>query len=152
MSPEQLAANAQQKMLNRRRKQKKCPSSRTTAPRISPTQQRGNAHEATAVNYLQQQGLTILRQNIACRFGEIDIVARHDEHLVFVEVRQRSSHTHGGALYSVQRDKQQRLKRTAQYFLSKICRHYFTNQLPFCRFDVLAIEGDTITWIPNAFH
>lgn len=154
MSPEQLAARAQQKMLDRQKKQKKTRKSSASVvlPLSSPTQQRGQAYEQRAAHYLQQQGLTILLQNLENRYGEIDIVARSAEYLIFVEVRQRVSKLYGGALYSVQRDKQQRIKRTAQYYLPMLCKRYFNNRLPFCRFDVMAIEGDTITWITDAFH
>lgn len=152
MSPEQLAVYAQQKML-RRKKQKKVPSSsKTLTAHTSPTQQRGQAYEQRAVNYLKQQGLIVLLQNLESRSGEIDIVARSTNYLIFVEVRQRTSRLYGGALYSVQRAKQQRIKRTAHYFLPMLCKRYFNDQLPFCRFDVMAIEGDTITWIPDAFQ
>lgn len=152
MSPEKLAAYAQQKMLRRKKPKKTNKPACLVMSHTSPTQQRGQSYEQQAVNYLQQQGLTILLQNLVCRSGELDIVARSAEYLIFIEVRQRISNLYGGALYSVQRDKQQRIKRTAQYFLPMLSKHYFNNQLPFCRFDVIAIEGETITWVPDAFQ
>lgn len=152
MNPEQLARAAQEKLLRRRPQKKPNTLAKPTAPHRSASQQRGQAYEQQAVNYLQQQGLTILQQNLSCHTGEIDIVARSADYLIFVEVRQRTSRLYGGALYSVQRDKQQRIKRAAHYFLPKLCKHYFHNKLPFCRFDVIAIEGETITWIADAFH
>ena len=152
MSPEKLAAYAQQKMLSRKKSKKTNKPACLVMSHTSPTQKLGQSYELRAVNYLQQQGLTVLLQNLKSRSGEIDIVARSTKYLIFVEVRQRASSLYGGALYSVQRDKQLRIKRTAQYFLPMLSRRYFNNQLPFCRFDVIAIEGDTITWIPNAFQ
>lgn len=158
MTPEELARQAQEKLQQRQRRSiKKKRSKATPKPTFNPisaTQRQGHAYEQRAVNYLQQQGLIILEQNISSRFGEIDIVAHHPQGdlLIFLEVRQRSQRTHGGALYSVQRDKQLRIQRTARFHLSRLSQQHFNNRTPFCRFDVLAIENDTITWIPNAFE
>lgn len=150
-SPEQLARLAQQKMLNRAGHKKPAKRATTMPISASATQQRGQAYEQRAVNYLQERGLNILMQNLESRYGEIDIVARSGEHLVFVEVRQRQHSSYGGAIYSVQADKQRRIKLTAHYFLPMLTRRYFNGILPFCRFDVIAIEGDQINWLTDAF-
>ncbi len=153
ISPEQLAANAQQKLLARKKRKKSTQTKTKTTVRYqtSATQQQGHQSEQRAADFLRAQGLHILAQNLNSRYGEIDIVARSTQTLVFIEVRQRSSTLFGGAVYSVQRDKQQRLKRTAQHFLPLLSKRYFQNQLPFCRFDVMTIEGDKMTWLMDAF-
>jgi putative endonuclease len=78
--------------------------------------------------------------------GEIDLIMRdRDGTLVFVEVRQRSQRAQGGAAASVGSSKQRRLVRAAQHYLMRL------PALPPCRFDVLAIDGDTIEWLQAAF-
>ena len=150
ISPEFLAAQAQQRLLKRKRRVKA--AARPKKQRLSPSQQRGHLYEQRAVDYLKLQGLTILLRNLDNPLGEIDIVARSRNDLVFVEVRYRRSNSHGGALYSVQHPKQQRLKRTALSFLPKITQHFFNGITPYCRFDVVAFEGDDIIWLRDAFR
>lgn len=150
LSPEILAAQAQQKML--KNKNKKRAASKPPSHRLSPTQKRGRYHERQAITYLRHQGLQILLRNADTRFGEIDIVARSQDYLIFIEVRQRQHSRFGGAIASVQADKQRRIKRTAQYYLPKLSQHFFEGNMPFCRFDVIAIEGDRIHWIKDAFR
>ncbi len=109
--------------------------------------------ETAALTWLQQQGLKALTRNYRCRFGEIDIIGRHGEHLVFVEVRFRSNPRYGGAVESVDARKQQRLWTTAEDFLQRHSEH---RQLP-CRFDVVvasrcsAGEQFDFYWHQNAF-
>lgn len=117
------------------------------AKRRSPSQQRGDLAEQRAYQYLIGQGLTLVARNVGSTLGEIDLVMRDRDSLVFVEVRQRSRPDFGGAAASVTVAKQQRLRREAQrYLLSR-----FGDRWPACRFDVIAIETDVIHWIPNAF-
>ena len=66
--------------------------------------------------------------------------------MVFVEVRQRSKSSHGGALASVTRPKQRRLIIAAQVFLQR----YRTP--PDCRFDVIGYDGERMTWLKNAIE
>ncbi len=105
------------------------------------TSVRGAAAEARALAFLQQQGLTLVEQNFSCRWGEIDLILRDQETLVFVEVRQRSSARFGGAAASVSAGKQATLWRTAEVYLQRIRR------IPVCRFDLIAIDGDQLEWM-----
>ena len=104
---------------------------------------RGQAAEARALAYLQQQGMQLVERNFSCRFGEIDLIMREQQTVVFVEVRQRSSAQFGGAAASVTAAKQGKLWRTAEVFL----RRYTTP--PGCRFDLIAIQGGDLNWIRN---
>lgn len=114
---------------------------------MTTSQQRGQQAESLAAKYLQAQGLKILTRNYRLRGGEIDLIGRDGEYLVFVEVRYRRNAEFGGALYSIDVRKQQRIIRTAQHYLM---RHAI--DLP-CRFDVLALdETQQITWLKNAFE
>lgn len=116
------------------------------------TKARGDAAEARALAWLQARGLVLEQRNYRvargpfARGGEIDLVLREgDGTLVFVEVRQRSSRGHGGAAASVSASKQQRLLRAARHYLQRYA------EPPPCRFDVVAIDGDSIEWLPGAF-
>lgn len=111
----------------------------------SPRQLSGAAGEERALAYLQQHGLVLVECNFRCKGGEIDLIMRAGEVLVFVEVRKRASARYGGAAASVTAGKQARLIRAAQFFLQ---RHRFP---PACRFDVIAIEGERIEWLRDAF-
>ena len=113
----------------------------------------GDECEALAASWLERQGMRVLARNFRGKTGEIDIIARHGDHLVFLEVRARSNRAYDSAAGSVDRRKQQRILRTAQVFLQ---RHPGLANLP-CRFDVIAFEprqsGNRldIRWIPGAF-
>ncbi len=116
------------------------------------TQARGEAAEARAAAWLQARGLVLEQRNYrvargpSARGGEIDLVMRdRDGTLVFVEVRQRSGAGHGGAAASVGAAKRQRLLRAAMHYLLRF------NTPPPCRFDVVAIDAETIEWLPAAF-
>jgi putative endonuclease len=107
----------------------------------------GARAEQAAALYLQRQGLKLVESNYRCRFGEIDLILRDGETLVFAEVRQRSSSDFGGAAASIDSRKQQRLILTAQYYLSTLSR------IPRCRFDALLLDAaENIEWVKNAFE
>ena len=91
-------------------------------------------------------GLEIVARNYRTRFGEIDLIARDGETLVFVEVRLRSSDRFGGAAASVDGHKRARIISAAQHFLSRLGRN------PPCRFDVVTLDGGSPTWIRAAFE
>ncbi|PKM22803.1 MAG: YraN family protein [Gammaproteobacteria bacterium HGW-Gammaproteobacteria-14] len=120
--------------------------------------QRGDQAEQAASQWLQQQGLQLIERNWRCRLGEIDLIMRDDQILVFVEVRYRGQRSHGGAAASVDTHKQRRLIAAARYYLG---RYPYQAQGP-CRFDVLAMEpgrgrndddGEPdVQWIQNAFY
>ena len=118
---------------------------------VSPSQQAGGAAEARAWQYLRAQGCELVARNQRCRLGEIDLIVWDGASLVFVEVRwRRRRHArYGGALASVDVAKQQRLWRAAQVFLA---RQWPTPApRPPCRFDIVAMEGDTVRWVRAAF-
>lgn len=102
--------------------------------------------EQQARSYLEQQGLSHIASNVRYKRGELDLVMRDGETLVFVEVRFRASARFGGAAASVDSRKQTRLITAAKRYLQ---RHPI--ELP-CRFDVIAIDGaGSIQWIRHAF-
>ncbi len=113
----------------------------------------GEAFEQRAARFLQEHGVQLLAQNFRARTGEIDLIGLHSGTLVFFEVRARSNPRFSSAGASVDRRKQQRLLRTAQFFLQ---RQPSFADMP-CRFDVIAFEPPqsgtelAIRWIRSAF-
>lgn len=108
----------------------------------------GTAAERLAAAHLQRHGLKLLENNYRCRFGEIDLIMRDGEHIVFVEVRLRSSLAFGGAGASITAAKRQKLTRTAEHYLQQ------HGSAP-CRFDAVLLDslaGNNIHWLRNAFE
>ena len=79
------------------------------------TRSTGSCYERKAADYLKQQGLFILRYNYRCRFGEIDLIARDGEYLVFVEVKYRKDNSSGYSLAAVNPAKQKTICKVARY-------------------------------------
>ncbi len=113
------------------------------------TKQVGDAAEDAALAHLQQAGLRLLARNYRTPGrggGEIDLIMRApDGTCVFVEVRQRKTASHGGAAASVSALKQRRIVFAARHYLMRL------NTLPPCRFDVVAVDADSIDWLQGAF-
>ena len=120
------------------------------------TKRRGDAAEALAADYLAARGLRLLQRNFKTPGrggGEIDLIMRApDGTLVFVEVRQRASSSHGGAGASITGVKQRRIIFAARHYLQRLA------SLPPCRFDVVLVQGvykaddsPTIEWLQSAF-
>lgn len=117
-------------------------ASRTAAQRI------GDAAERTAEALLRRGGLKVLERNWRCPAGELDLIMRDGDTLVFVEVRKRARGRHGTAAESVGPRKRARLIRAAQTYLGTL------GEAPPCRFDVVALDGDgdaEAHWIRRAF-
>jgi putative endonuclease len=118
----------------------------------SPRQVAGRAVEEAAETHLATAGLRPVARNVTCRMGELDLVMRDGEALVFVEVRYRRSASHGSAAESVSRTKRARLVAAARYFLM---RNPKLSNLP-CRFDVVAVDGEgdarRVEWLRDAFR
>lgn len=115
--------------------------------------QRGDQAEQAAESWLNRQGLITLARNWQCRMGEIDLIMREEDILVFVEVRFRSGQQHGGAAASVDPRKQRRLVAAARHYLR--LRPEAAQYR--CRFDVIAATptdkgGYDMNWIAGAFY
>ena len=112
----------------------------------------GGAAEDRALEHLLHRGLTLVARNYrvargpSAAAGEIDLILRErDGTLVFVEVRARRDDRHGGAAASVTSRKRQRIVFAARHYLARLPAP------PPCRFDLVAIDGETLTWLPAAF-
>ncbi len=109
----------------------------------------GGLYEDRAAAYLRGEGMEILVRNFRCHLGEIDLIARDGEELVFVEVKYRYNNACGAGEFHVDRRKQQTISRVAEVFLTR----YFQSFTPYCRFDVVSISGTgEVKHIVNAFE
>ena len=93
----------------------------------------GRWGEALAARWLEKQGDRLVAANWSCRFGEIDLICESGPYLCFVEVKLRKSAAYGGAGEFVDRRKQEKLRTTAEIYLSQ----HPTELQP--RFDVVEI-------------
>jgi putative endonuclease len=109
------------------------------------TLERGSAAEARAVEHLRARGYRIVERNFRCKLGEIDIVARDGDTVVFVEVRSRASARYGTALEAVSPAKQRQVARVAQVYAAQ-------RRPSACRFDVIGITGTELVHIVDAFR
>ncbi len=114
--------------------------------------QTGRRFEDRAARLLRKAGLTLVTRNYRCKLGEIDLVCREGDTLVFVEVRYRRPYGYASAAGSVTASKQRKLLATAQHYLQT---HQLSESTP-CRIDVVAIDAgqrpgeDEIQWLRNA--
>jgi putative endonuclease len=116
---------------------------REPPPPASP----GAQAEELAAEFLQKRGLKVLERNHRCRGGEVDLVCRDGDTVVFVEVRLRSDAEHGGAGASITAGKRRRLIQAARHWLAG------KPECP-CRFDAVLLDRpapEAIEWVKGAF-
>ncbi len=129
------------------------------------TREIGTHYEEAAIAYLENEGIEIIDRNVTCgKLGEIDIVGidrsrievfategtetgsdKDAGTLVFFEVKYRKSAASGHPEDAVDRRKQEKLRKCAQYYLAYKAKDMYI------RFDVIAIQGEEINWYKNAF-
>lgn len=118
-----------------------------------PNKLLGRSAEDAALAFLESRGLSPLARNFRCRYGEIDLVMRDDDVVVFVEVRCRVGRSLASAAATVNTGKQDRLTKAAQAFLGT----HPEFGLAVMRFDVIAFDrhperhGPT-AWLRDAFR
>jgi putative endonuclease len=96
---------------------------------------RGTAGESLACRHLAAKGFAILARNYRCRSGEVDVIARHGEATVFVEVKERHGASHGAGCDSVTFGKRRRIVRAARLYAAS----HGLDETPL-RFDVVSID------------
>lgn len=106
----------------------------------------GTAAEEQACLFLKSAGYDVLARNFSCKWGELDIVARHKNTLVFVEVKSRRSLAFGGPAAAVTPAKQNKISLAAVSFIKEKSLKFDS-----IRFDVICITGGKLEHIPNAF-
>lgn len=107
----------------------------------------GKEYETRTIQYMKGQGMEILERNYHCRQGEVDIVARENSYLLFVEVKYRKDLQKGYPAEAVTPAKQKRIRQVAWYYLYE---HHMPEETP-VRFDVAAILGKEMQYIRDAF-
>jgi putative endonuclease len=114
------------------------------------SKQKGYKGEDIAVEHLIKHGYRIIKKNFTFgKFGEIDVIAEHNNVLLFIEVKARFNDKFGDPLFSINQKKQQHIRRAAEGYLyiNKI-----TNKV--CRFDVIIVDlfnKKVIQHLENAF-
>lgn len=112
----------------------------------------GSAFEQRACEALERAGLTLLARNYTTRYGELDLVMREGDTVVFVEVRHRLRAAYGDAATSITAGKQAKLVQTAQLWLAAHARY----AQHACRFDVVTYDGPeqnaAMQWLRGAFE
>jgi putative endonuclease len=111
----------------------------------------GSEGEALAVEFLRKKGYRIIAKNYKTFLGEIDIVAKDGDTIVFLEVKTRTNESFGYPFEAVNENKRRKIKNVALLFLKKM-----KEEVP-ARFDVLSISstgdgGQEITHIKDAFE
>ncbi|MGL4363164.1 MAG: YraN family protein [Cellulosilyticaceae bacterium] len=106
----------------------------------------GKHYEQKAMQYLEEKGYNILETNFRTRFGEIDIIARDGNIIVFIEIKYRRTSRCGYPRESVTKQKQQKIRQVASFYL--VQKKSYEKPL---RFDVIEYLGEDITHIQNAF-
>ena len=107
----------------------------------------GRSGEDRAATYLADQGYVVLERNYRAPHGEIDLIAMENGMVVFVEVKTRTTNAYGAPELAVNPRKQEHMVRAALGYLKFKKLH----QMP-CRFDVVAISGEQVELIRNAFE
>jgi putative endonuclease len=114
---------------------------------VDNKRQRGASAEADAAQLLIASGYHIVERNFRCRFGELDLVARDGDVLVFVEVRSRADDEHGAAVLAVGPAKQRQVARVAAFYIAAVQPAFAE-----CRFDIVAITGGDPVVMKDAFR
>ena len=122
--------------------------------RKNDVSERGRWAEELAARQLTSAGLELASRNYRCRWGEIDLIMRDGDILVFVEVRFRGHSNFTSGAESVDEHKQRKLIAAAEHYLQK--HPAVSNSV--CRFDVVSVsrgegsEQPELQWIRQAFE
>lgn len=105
----------------------------------------GAAGEEAALAFLQKQGCKLVARNWHCPFGEIDLIVKNGNTILFVEVKYRTNGGFGGAAYSITPAKLLKLQKSAEHYLQQ---HRLVGAA--CRLDAVLIQGnDAPQWVQN---
>jgi putative endonuclease len=108
----------------------------------------GAKFEQDAAEFLQENGYQILAKNFRCRIGEIDLIAKAEGYLCFIEVKYRSGTSKGYPAEAINYNKIRKITRTAEFYM---LLHKLPQNTP-CRFDAVVILNREISLIKNAFE
>ena len=106
----------------------------------------GTAYEVIAANYLKKQGVQILEMNYKTSHGEVDIIGKQEDTLIFIEVKYRKDASFGQPWEAISIEKRRKISVVAKQY---VFLEHWKKQI---RFDVISICGIEILWFPNAFE
>ncbi|AOE50481.1 YraN family protein [Kangiella sediminilitoris] len=116
------------------------------------SRQKGKQAEHYAEQLLKKSKLKLLERNFHSKHGEIDLIMQSENTLVFIEVRYRANTRHGSGAETVDYRKQQKIIKTAQFFLQQMKKYQHLN----CRFDVVSVtlghKSLSADWFKDAFQ
>lgn len=116
------------------------------------SRRKGDKVERYVEKYLTQRKLRLVERNFSSRYGEIDLIMEDGKALVFIEVRFRANTAHGSGAETVDYRKQQKIIKTAQFFLQQQKKYQQLN----CRFDVVSVtlghKSLSADWLKDAFQ
>ncbi len=107
----------------------------------------GDYYESMAAEYLQHNGFQIIERNYKCKFGEIDIIAKKNNTISFIEVKYRKNTDFGYAIEAVSKEKQNRIRKTAAYYIKERKPEKNTAY----SFDIVLIQGKIMEYYSNCF-
>lgn len=107
----------------------------------------GTTYEEKAADFLARNGYQLLQKNFRCKIGEIDLIAKDEGYLCFIEVKYRSGTLMGYPAEAITPAKIRKITRTAQFYM---LLHKIPENTP-CRFDAVVILENDISIIKNAF-
>lgn len=102
----------------------------------------GNEYESIACSYLISKGCEILERNYRNRYGEIDIILKDKDEIVFVEVKYRKNDKYGDGLEAIGHNKLRKIALLANYYIME--KNLYDKDL---RIDCISIIGNRISWI-----
>ena len=103
----------------------------------------GFKYENLAKNFLLNKKLEYLESNYYSKYGEIDLIFKKGDILIFVEVKYRKNDVHGLAEESVSKQKLNRIINTSLIYIAE---NNWTGEY---RYDLIAINGEEIVWFEN---
>ncbi len=106
----------------------------------------GSFEEDIAISYLIENGFEILERNFKCKIGEIDVIAKKDNIIRFIEIKFRKDNTAGGAHFAIRNSKLLKISRVAQFY---IMTH--PNNSSSYSIDAILIENESIEYLENIF-
>lgn len=107
---------------------------------------KGTAYEEIAASYLSKNGVKILKKNFRIRQGEVDLIGEDTSHLIFIEIKFRSSDKYGEPELAISVNKMKKICKVAEYYLM------YNPTDKQIRYDVICICYDRIRWYKHAFY
>ena len=106
----------------------------------------GALREDLAIKYLEENGFEIIERNFKCKIGEIDVIAKKDDIIRFIEIKYRTGQVAGGVAYAISNQKLIKISKIAEFYI-------MINNLTDVMFsiDALLIENENYTYLENIY-